>query len=168
MSLAQSLLPEIDEEMANTRKLLERVPEDKPEWRPHPKSMKLSRLAQHLVEMPTWGRNALVLDSLDVGSFDPARVSHMTTRAPLLEEFDANVAGFRAAVEKTGDDAFAQPWTMLFKGKAVWTQSRLVVIRKFAISHMIHHRAQLGVYLRLLDVPVPGLYGPSADDRRPS
>lgn len=168
MSLAKALLPEIDEEMASTRKLLERVPEDKPEWRPHPKSMKLSRLAHHVVEMPTWGVNALSLDSLDVAGFDPSRVTHMTTRAALLEEFDKNVSVFRAAVERASDEVMAQPWTLLFKGRAMFSLPRIAVIRKFGISHMIHHRAQLSLYLRLLDVPVPGFYGPSADDGRPS
>jgi uncharacterized damage-inducible protein DinB len=167
MSLAQSLLPEIDEEMANTRKLLERVPEDKPEWGPHAKSMKLSRLAQHVAETPSWGARAIDQDSVDVGTFDPARVAHMTTRAALLDTFDRNVAALRAALEKASDEALTQPWTLLFKGKAMFSLPRIAVIRKFGISHMIHHRAQLGVYLRLLDVPVPGLYGPSADDGRP-
>ena len=168
MSLAQSLLPEIDEEMANTRRLLERVPEDQPDWRPHPKSMKLSRLAHHVVETPFWGCNALRLDSLDVGSFDPTRVTHMTTRAALLEEFDKNVGDFRAALEKASDEVLMQTWTLLFKGKAMFSLPRIAVIRKFGISHMIHHRAQLGVYLRLLAIPIPGLYGPSADEGRPS
>jgi uncharacterized damage-inducible protein DinB len=168
MSLAQALLPEIDEEMANTRKLLERVPEDKPEWRPHPKSMKLSRLAQHLVETPFWGCNALQLDSLDVGRFDPSRTTHMTTRAALLEEFDKNVRGLRDALENASDDVLQQKWTLLYKGRQMLSLARIAVIRKFGISHMIHHRAQLGVYLRLLEVPVPGLYGPSADEGRPS
>lgn len=168
MSLSETLLPEVDEEMASTRKLLERVPEDQPEWRPHAKSMKLARLAQHVVETPSWGRNAIRTEFVDVGEFDRSQVRHMTTRATLLEEFDANVRELRAALEQATDEVLMQPWSLKFKGRTISTQSRLAVIRRFAISHMIHHRAQLGVYLRLLDVPVPGLYGPSADDGRPS
>ena len=152
MGQAQWLLPEIDEETANTRKVLDRVPEDKPEWRPHPKSMKLSRLAQHVAETPSWGVRALNVDSFDVGHFDPARATHMTTRAALLEAFDGNVRDFRAALEPASDELLMQRWTLLFKGKEVFSLPRIAVIRKFGISHMIHHRGQLSVYLRLLEV----------------
>lgn len=162
MPISQSLLPEFDHEMAGTRKTLERVPEDKFGWKPHEKSMLLGRLAQHLSEIPGWAKPTLEQDSLDFsGEYQPPPVG---TRAQLLEAFDKNVAQARALIAAASDERLAQPWSLSSNGKTMFTLPRVAVLRGFIMNHMIHHRAQLGVYLRLNDVPVPSLYGPSADE----
>jgi len=166
MPLNQALLAEFDHEMANTRKSLERVPEDKFDWAPHPKSMKMGRLAQHLAEMPGWIVETLHRDALDIapdGQFAaPAPVSN---RAELLALFDKNVAAARKALVGASDDAhLMKPWALLATGKTLFSMPRTAVLRSFVMNHGIHHRAQLGVYLRLNNVPVPALYGPSADE----
>ncbi len=161
--IAQSLLPEFDHEMANTRKMLERVPVDKLDWKPDPKSMSLGRLAGHVAEMPGWGAMTMNTDSLDVGlgNFE-ALVAK--SHSQLLGEFDKNVASARAALEAASDESLMQPWSLLVKGTPMFTMPRIGVIRAMVMNHVIHHRAQLGVYYRLTGVPVPGMYGPSADE----
>jgi uncharacterized damage-inducible protein DinB len=168
MSIAQSLLPEFDQEMANTRKTLERVPEDKYSFTPHPKSMTMQALASHLTDIPGWAQPTLLQDSLDLSppgapKWEPALY---TSRAQMLEKFDSNVAGAREAIEKTADADFMKPWSLLMGGNVMFTMTRMAVIRGMIMNHAIHHRAQLAVYLRLNDVPVPALYGPSADEGR--
>ena len=167
MRWSQSLLPEFDHEMANTRKVLERVPEDKPDYKPHPKSMTLARLAGHLAEMPGWGGIAMTTESLDMmpAGGPPTQAYVMTSRKELLALFDKNVAEARAAIAAATDEDFAKPWTLLAAGRTVLTMPRSGVLRGFVLSHTIHHRAQLGVYLRLNEIPIPALYGPSADER---
>jgi uncharacterized damage-inducible protein DinB len=165
MSLSASLLPEFDLESANTRKVLERVPEDRPDYKPHPKSMSLARLAGHLAELPVWAGRALGSDTFDVQPGTPAATPYlMTSRAEFLEHFDRNVAAARAAIEAATDEDLAGPWTLLAGGRKVFTLPKSAVLRSFVLSHSIHHRAQLGVYLRLNDVPVPSIYGPTADE----
>lgn len=163
MSIAQSLLPEFDQEMANTRKMLERIPEDKFSYKPDPKSMTMGRLATHVAEMPTWGTMTMERDSLDLkGSFERFTP---TNRKELLEGFDKNIASARAAIAAGTDEQFMQPWSLKMGEKVLFTMPRIGVIRSMVMNHVIHHRAQLSVYYRLTGVPVPGMYGPSADEQ---
>jgi uncharacterized damage-inducible protein DinB len=158
------ILPEFDQEMANTRKLLERVPEDKMAWRPHEKSMALGRLASHVAELPGWATTTIKQDSLnltpDMKGFQAA------SRKELLETFDKNAAEARQAIAGASDAHLQKPWTLAVSGKTFFSMPRTAVLRGFVMNHLIHHRAQLGVYCRLNDVPIPGMYGPSADDAK--
>jgi uncharacterized damage-inducible protein DinB len=166
MALNQALLPEFDHEMANTRKTLERVPDGKFSWKPHEKSMEMGRLAIHLAELPGWTEHTLTNDSLDINppGGEGYKPTELKTRKEVLELFDKNVASARAAIAGASDAEFMKPWTLLNGGKEVFTLPKVAVLRSFVLSHSIHHRAQLGVYLRLNDVPVPSIYGPSADE----
>lgn len=168
-TIGQSLLPEFDQELASTRKTLERVPEGLPDFRPHPKSMSLGRLAGHLAEMPGWALVTLGQDELDMNppggsGFSP---TVMSSRAELLAKFDQDAANARRVLAGTTDGVMLQNWTLKNGGHVVWTAPRVTVLRSFVMNHMIHHRAQLGVYLRMNDVAVPSIYGPSADEGRP-
>jgi uncharacterized damage-inducible protein DinB len=155
-------LPEFEEEMKNTRRMLERVPDGKFEYSPHTKSMNLAQLASHVAEVPTWVPYMIAQDEFDMPSdFKPDVVS---TRAELLEMFDKGVVQAREQIAKCGDDKWQQNWTFKVDGKSVMQMPRAAVVRSMIMNHMIHHRAQLGVYLRLNDVAVPGMYGPSADE----
>jgi uncharacterized damage-inducible protein DinB len=165
MALSQSLLPEFDQEMANTRKTLARVPEDKLDWRPHEKSMTMGGLATHLANLPSWAAHGINLDELDVAPNGvPFRVEQIKSRAEALENFDRNVADARAAITGASDEHLFKPWSLLSNGRTIMTMPRVAVLRSFVMNHMIHHRAQLGVYLRLNDIPVPSVYGPTADE----
>jgi len=167
MSIAQTLLPEFDHEMANTRRLLEVVPAADAAWRPHPKSYSLGDLTAHIATLPLWGRIALQQPELDLGSPANASIARVrfTTVAELLEQFDRNVREARAALASTSDAAMGLTWSLKNAGTPIFTLPRAVVMRGFVLSHMIHHRGQLSVYLRLRDVPLPSLYGPTADSR---
>ena len=165
MSLAQMLLPEFDAEMASTRRLLECVPDGKTGWQPHEKSMTLGRLATHVAELA--GRAAVVVtqdewDPRPPGAAVQPRV--VDSRARLLEIFDEGGKRAREALAGASDADFGRSWTMKREGKPMWTGARLDAYRRIAMNHLVHHRAQLGVYLRLLGVAIPGMYGPSADD----
>ena len=166
MPISKMILPEFDHEMANTRKTLERVPDDKLAWKPHEKSMSLGGLSTHLANIPSWTAQTFDRDELDIAppGEPPYRVEEAKTRAELLAVFDKNVASARAALEAADDENWQGKWSLLMGGKPIFTLPRTAVMRGFVISHLIHHRAQLGVYLRLLDVPVPSIYGPSADE----
>jgi uncharacterized damage-inducible protein DinB len=166
MPLSHSLLPEFDHEMANARKTLERVPEDKMAWKPHEKSMTMARLATHVAEVPGWGTVTLEQDSFDVApaGAPPRQGANLQSRQEILDMFDRNVTAARAALSKTTDDQFMRRWTLLKGGATRFTMSRIAVFRTMVMSHLIHHRAQLGVYLRMNGVPVPAIYGPSADE----
>jgi uncharacterized damage-inducible protein DinB len=166
MSISKMILPEFDHEMANTRKTLERVPDDKFGWKPHEKSMSLGDLATHLGNIPSWTKNTFEKDELDVAppGAPPYRLEQAKSSAALLEAFDKNVSEARAALESATDENWQGKWSLLMTGKTIFTLPRPAVFRGFIMSHSIHHRAQLGVYLRLLDVPVPSIYGPSADE----
>jgi uncharacterized damage-inducible protein DinB len=163
MSISQGLLPEFDQEMAGTRKCLERVPEGKTEWQPHPKSMTLGRLAGHLAELPNWIVESMKRDELSLdGQFTPFISS---SPKELLAMFDARVAEARALIESATDEDMMKPWSLKVRGQTAFTMPKIAVLRGMVINHIIHHRGQLTVYLRLNDVPVPSLYGPSADER---
>ena len=161
------LLPEFDHEMANTRKVLQRVPEDKLYWKVHEKSNTIGWVGMHLAEIPGWVNLTLNHDSLDVAppGGEPYRTPAATSRQDILDRFDKNVAGARAAIAAASDQQFAKPWSLLKGGETVLTMPRAAVLRSFVLSHNIHHRAHLCVYLRLNGIPVPALYGPSADEQ---
>ena len=161
------LLPEFDHEMANTRKVLERIPEDKLSWRVHEKSNTIGWVAVHLAEMPSWVGQVLNHDSLDVDppGGEPYRTPAAISRQDILDRFDRNVAAARAALAAAADEQFSKPWSLLKGGVTLVTMPRLAVLRSFVLNHSIHHRAHLCVYLRLHGVPVPALYGPSADEQ---
>jgi len=166
MAIRDILLPEFDQEMAGTRKTLERVPEEKFGWKPHEKSGSLGWLAGHIADIPQWAEVAIQQDSFDVapGGKHMEAPPLSQSRKELLEKFDRGVAAARAAIAGVGDEALGQTWSLLADGKPVLSMPRLAVLRNFVLNHMVHHRAQMGVYLRLNDVPVPSLYGPSADE----
>lgn len=165
-TISQALLPEFDHEMANLRRMLERVPDDNPEFRPHLKSMTLSRLAGHLIEMPSLGTFTLGQDEwhLNPPGEPPSDRYFLLKRADGLAHFDAELTRARGVLAVTTDAGMMQPWTFRKAGHKVLTMPRAAAFRGFCLSHMIHHRGQLAVYLRLLDVAVPGSYGPSADE----
>lgn len=161
-TIASSFLPEFDHEMANTRKMLERVPEDRAGYAPHERSMTLGRLASHIAQLPVWGTIALTLDEFNLTpEFEAAG---MTTRAALLETFDRHCAEARSHIVDADDAAMMRMWTFKKGGHTVLSMPKVAVLRTFVMNHLIHHRGQLSVYLRLNDVPLPGLYGPSADE----
>ena len=166
MPISQALLPEFDQEMANTRKSLERVPDGKFAWKPHEKSMTMGRLASHCAEIPGWAIPTIQQDELDLAppGAPPFQPTVANTTAELLAIFDKNVAGARAALADVSDEHLMKTWSLLMTGRAIITMPRVAVIRGMVMNHLIHHRAQLGVYLRLNDVPVPATYGPSADE----
>jgi uncharacterized damage-inducible protein DinB len=164
MSIAESLLPEFDREMGITRRVLERVPDGQFAWKPHEKSMTLGRLAEHLAELPMWARVTIVDSGIDMSTGRPAGYVPPSTRAGVLEMFDKNVAEARAAVNGRTDAELMAPWTLKALGKVVFTMPKAIVLRGFVMNHLIHHRGQMTVYLRLQNVPVPSMYGPSADE----
>lgn len=166
MALSEALLPEFDQEMAKTRKSLERVPNDKFDWKPHTKSMTVRQLTTHLALFPSW-----MIDTLQKESFDyaptggkPYKPPVMNSHEQLVEVFDRDVAAARAALKSASDAQLMTNWSLLAGGQTIFTMPRVAVLRGMVMNHMIHHRAQLGVYLRLNDVPVPAIYGPSADE----
>ncbi len=162
MSIAHALLPEFDIEMANTRRALVLVPEADAAWKPHEKSYSLGDLALHLKNLTSWINYTLDHEELDLAQ--PWPPQHFRTTDLLVADFDAAVASARELLAGTDDAAFMVPWTLRKGDHVILTLPRIAVIRSFVMNHAIHHRAQLTVYLRLLDVPVPGLYGPSADE----
>lgn len=164
MPFSQTLLPEFDEEMKNTRKLLECVPDEKFNYQPHSKSMTLGRLASHVAEMPGWVKSTLDQDSLDLQPGASANVA--ASRDELLRMFDQGVAQARPKMLAASDEYWQRTWTLLVGGKPVLSMPRAVIMRSMILNHLIHHRAQLGVYLRLNEVAIPGMYGPSADEPR--
>lgn len=166
MKISDALLPEFDQEMANTRKMLDRVPEDKLGWKPHPKSFTLGALAIHIATMPGWAGPTMQSDSFDYAppGKPPMQQPNLQSKKELLDTFDKGVSEARAALASATDEQFLAPWSLLAGGKTQMTMPRIAVIRSFVLNHTIHHRAQLGVYLRLNDVAVPGMYGPSGDE----
>jgi uncharacterized damage-inducible protein DinB len=166
MAISQALLPEFDMEMANTRKTLDRVPDDKFGWKPHEKSMSMGQLAVHLATIPTWGKMVMETPSMDVNppGGSPRKQPELKTRAEILAFFDKHVPETRAALAAADDQSLMTTWTLLSGGKTIFSLPRVGVMRGMIMNHMIHHRAQMGVYLRLNDIPVPSIYGPSADE----
>ena len=166
MSISASLLPEFDQETAGTRKMLERFPEDKLDWRPHEKSMTMAGLATHIANMLNWGATTITSDNFDIqppGS-EPYREEPVKSRAELLEKFDTNATAFRAALAAASDETLMANWSLLQGGNALFTMPRIACLRGMIFNHIVHHRAQLTVYYRMNDIPVPALYGPSADE----
>ncbi|HEY1240128.1 MAG TPA: DinB family protein [Bryobacteraceae bacterium] len=163
MPISEMLLPEFDQEMANTRKVLERYPEGKNEYKPHEKSMPLGRLAGHVATLPEWATMTMTTESLN---FEPGEFKPFipTTRQELLETFDRHVAAARAHIAAASDEALGVTWTVTMSGKPMMSMPRASVLRGMVMNHLIHHRAQLGVYFRLNGVAIPGMYGPSADE----
>jgi len=162
MSLVDSLLPEFDHEMSVTRRLLERVADDRFLWKPHDKSYSLGQLAQHVATLPLWGAITIEQAEFDLATQQP--LPQVDTRQALLQLFDTHAGAARAALVGRTDAELMVPWTLKTDGKAVFSMPKAAVWRSFVMSHLIHHRAQLSVYLRLQNVPVPSMYGPSADE----
>lgn len=163
MSIRETLLPEFDQEMATTRRLLERVPSEKGTWKPHQKSFPLGHLAQLVAAMPGWLTNAIRETSLNLGNFPGYTYEKTET---LLGVFDENVKEARQAIASSSDADYTVPWSLMFGDQVLFTLPRAAVVRQ-TISHLVHHRGQLTVYLRLLDVPIPSIYGPTADEKVP-
>ena len=165
--IRDALLPEFDQEIANTRKTLERCPEDKFGWKPHPKSFSMGSLATHIANMTGWTVDVIEKDSFDVAppGAPPYKEEPASTRQELLEKFDKNAAAARAALAKVTDEQMGASWSLLAGGHTIFSMPRMACLRSMVMNHCIHHRAQLTVYLRLNDVPVPALYGPSADEQ---
>jgi len=160
MTIAQTLLPEFDQEMATTRRLLERVPTEKGPWKPHPKSFALGHLAQLVAWMPGWIANTLRETTLDLAT--APKYSFETTET-LLKMFDDNVRASREALLASKDVEYAVTWSLKHGNRVLFAAPRGTVVRTH-INHLIHHRGQLSVYLRLNDVPLPPIYGPTADE----
>jgi uncharacterized damage-inducible protein DinB len=166
MALNEALLPEFDQEMASTRRSLERVPEDKFGWKPHSKSGTMIWLAGHLANIPEWAVYTINQDALDLAprGVRAAPAPEPKSRQELLATFDKNVAAARAAIAGASDARLFKNWTLLNNEQPVLTMPRIACLRSWVMNHSIHHRAQLGVYLRLNNIPVPAIYGPSADE----
>jgi uncharacterized damage-inducible protein DinB len=162
MAIKDGLLAEYDHEMGTTRKLLERLPDDKLTWQPHAKSMSLAGLATHLSNLPNWGATILNDTSFDLGAAPP-NLEPKGSRAEILAAFEASTGRTRALLDRTDAELLA-PWTLRRGGHEVFTLPRAAAFRTFVLYHVVHHRGQLSVYLRLNDIPVPAIYGPSADE----
>jgi uncharacterized damage-inducible protein DinB len=163
MSFSETLLPEYDQEMAGTRKILEALPDENFGWKPHEKSMTLGRLASHVAEMPSWAETTITTGKLVIGpDFLPFNAK---TKAEILDFFDKSVVAGRAALAAASDEELSKNWELEYGGRVVMSMPRTLVLRNMVMNHMIHHRGQLSVYLRLNDLPCPGMYGPSADDK---
>jgi uncharacterized damage-inducible protein DinB len=166
MSLVDALLPEYDHEMATTRRLLDRVPEADLGWKPHDKSMTLGELSGHLSNLPKWCSAVLDASSLDLDAIgDDVRPRPPASRTALLDQFDGFVAAARASLAKSTDAELLAPWKLKRGSHEVFTLPRVSAVRTFVLNHSIHHRGQLSVYLRLRNVPVPAIYGPTADEQ---
>lgn len=164
MAIAQALLPEFDHEMATTRRMLERFPEDKVEWRPHDTCMTLGRLAGHVAELAGWVVPTISQDKLDLdpSTFVPVV---MKSRQETLKAFDETVKSSRALIASSSDEALMKPWSLVVTGHTVFTLPKAAVLRSFVMNHLIHHRGQLAAFYRIAGVPVPSLYGPSKDEQ---
>ncbi|HTL10250.1 MAG TPA: DinB family protein [Chitinophagaceae bacterium] len=164
MSLQQPLVAEMEYEAINTRKMLLRVPEDKFSWKPHEKSMTIGRLASHIAEIPVWVNRTLEAGSFNFASLPAVRNTYGGTEA-LLAVYNERMAAAVHQLQLATDEMLGEPFSLLRGEHTIATMPRKVLIRSFAMNHLIHHRGQLSVYLRLLEVPVPGMYGPSADEQ---
>ena len=167
MTIGQSLLPEFDQEMMLTRRLLERVPSEKVQWKPHPKSFPLGHLTQLVAWIPGWITNTLRKPYLDLaggGGGEGGGIYSFETTETLVKLLDANVRGAREALAEVDDATWALSWSLKMGEKVLFSAPKGVVVRNH-ISHLVHHRGQLTVYLRLLDVPLPVIYGPTADEK---
>ena len=167
MSIGQTMIPEYDHEATVTRKFLERVPEDKYDWAPHAKSMTLGKLANHIATLPGWLPATIEQDELDLAPVggEPWTPPYFTTKDEMLAAFDATVEKGRAALAAAADDRMFADWALKMGGNTMFSMPRIAVLRSFCFNHVYHHRGQLSVYLRLLDIPVPSAYGPTADEQ---
>lgn len=167
MSISDLLLPEYDNEIATTRKVLERVPDDKGAWKPHEKSFPMAHLAQLVARLPGWVSLVIEYPELDIAPKDGPKYPGYSIEktATLLAEFDKNAKAGRDAIAKTTDAQFDEPWSFKAAGVTMLTQPRYQALRSMVLNHLVHHRAQLGLYLRLAGEKVPQMYGPTADDR---
>jgi len=163
MSVSALLIPELDQEVKVTRTLLERVPM-KPDYAPHPKSMPLGRLGPHIAEMPSFGLTVLTTPELDFSKSTYAPLP-FESPAQLLKVLDEGAAKLRSTLSALPDSAWTEKWRLAFGDKTIFEGERFLAYREMFLNHLVHHRAQLGVYLRLNDVPLPSTYGPTADDR---
>jgi uncharacterized damage-inducible protein DinB len=163
MAIAESILPEFDHEMATTRKLLERVPDGHFDWKPHGKSYSLGQLAQHVATIPWWGQVTLQQAEFDVAA--NAQLAPVADRAALLDLFDRHSAATRQALAGKTDAELMAPWALKTGSTTVFSMPKVTVWRSFVMNHLVHHRGQLSVYLRMQDVPLPAMYGPSADEQ---
>lgn len=161
--LATAFLAELDNEAKVTRSILERIPPDKFDWQPHEKSMKFGRLATHVAEMFGWTKETCKQDTLDFATAD-YKPFEPKDNAELLAFFDNHIANAKAILAETSDETFLTDWTMRNGETVYFTMPKVAVMRSFVMNHIIHHRGQLSVYLRLNDIPVPSIYGPSADE----
>jgi uncharacterized damage-inducible protein DinB len=167
MKVSETLLPEFDEEMASTRKFLELVPDEKLGWKPHEKSMALGQLAWHVSEFPSWCCTTLKQDSLTLTQEDTEKTAAARKgkgRKEMLSGFDESVKEARTRLAAVDEAALAANWKMIWGDQTLVDMPRGQVLRKWVMNHLVHHRAQLGVYLRLNGIPIPGVYGPSADE----
>jgi len=162
MPIKDALLSEFDHEMATTRRLLERLPDDKLGWKPHDKSMSLGGLATHLTNLPFWGLTILGESSYDLAA-GPPHATPKNSRSEVLTAFDDAIRRTRALMDKT-DAEYMGMWSLRRSGQEMFSLPRVTAFRSFVMNHIIHHRGQLSVYLRLNDVPVPPIYGPTADE----
>ena len=162
MTTTAQLATDFDREMALTRRLIERIPPDKLEWKPHPKSASMAGLGRHLAHMITWGRLALAHRASDFG--DRTAMPPTPSLDDILAAFDRNVAEVRALIAGSTEAELARTWSLTYHGKQVLSSPRAAVVQSMILNHQIHHRGQLSIYLRLNDVPVPSIYGPSADE----
>jgi uncharacterized damage-inducible protein DinB len=164
MTISETLLLDFDSEIANTRRTLERIPENDPQWKPHEKSMAIGRLALHAARLPEFCTSILTTPELDMDKEKfPGFVFEST--AHLLSELDRTSSKARSELAASSDDDLRQSWKLSYKGNVLVDAPRMLLYRTMFLNHLVHHRAQLGVYLRLLNIPVPGLYGPSADEQ---
>jgi uncharacterized damage-inducible protein DinB len=163
MTIAETFLPQFDAEMATTRRVLERLPEDKLAWKPHQKSMSMGRLAGHLVELPGLGLLVVQQEKFVAGA-GPRTPLEVTSRQQALQLLDENITKTRAAIAAASDEDLGKPWSLEAQGKTIFSVPRIAALRGFVLHHLIHHRGQMSVYLRLNDVPLPMIYGPSADE----
>ena len=166
MKISDLLLPEFDQEVASARKTLERIPDDKLSWKPHDKSMELGRLAGHVAELVGWAVPAIAQDSLDLmpPGKPPFQPTVATSAKHVVDILDQNREQARRLIAGASDEHLMTEWSLMRGGRTLLKMPRYSVLRTFCVNHIIHHRAQLGVYLRLNGIPVPSVYGPSADE----
>ncbi len=167
MAIRDALLPEFDNEMATTQRVLERVPEDKLGWKPHAKSGTMAWLSGHVASLPYWATIAMQTQEIDVAPNDGSEQKRSPTpgtNKELLAIFEKNRTAAREAIANASDEELMKPWSLLKGGQTIFTIPKIAVVRGFVMNHMIHHRGQLTVYLRLTDTPVPPVYGPTADE----
>ncbi|WP_336785479.1 DinB family protein [Paenibacillus sp. MMO-177] len=161
--MKQLIVGDAEHELTNTRRILERLPDEHMAWKPHEKSMTLGGLATHLINLLNWQAAILLSPELDMSTVSGRREA-LQKREDVLAEYDANAAKIIGLIAECDENKLSEEWTLRNGDYIILRQPRAMALRSFGLSHMIHHRAQLGVYLRLLDIPVPGLYGPSADE----